>query len=73
MSISITIPQLPTANTLAEIASKSAAIARAVGLSSVDSVTRKAGLGTSITAQQPIDGRFQFIGDGPLRDYPAGW
>ncbi len=73
MSISITIPQLPTANTLAEIASKSAAIARAMGLSSSDSVARKAQLGTPIAVQQPIGGRFQFIGEGPLRDYPAGW
>ena len=72
MSISITIPQLPTADTLAEIASKSAAIARAVGLSSPASVIRKAQLGTSIAVQPPLGGRFQFIGEGP-DDYPAGW
>jgi len=74
MSISIAIPQLPTANMLAEIASKSTAIARAAGLPSSDSVTRKVQLRTSIAAQQPIGGGFQFIGDGPLdNDYPVGW
>ncbi len=72
MSISITIPQLPTADTLAEIASKSAAIARAVGLLSSGSVAKKAQSGMPLAVQQPIGGRLQFIGEGP-DDYPAGW
>ena len=72
MSIPITIPQLPTADTLTKIASKSAVIARAVGLLSPDAVVQKAQLGMPSVVPQPVGGRFQFIGERP-EDYPTSW
>ena len=74
MSISITIPQLPTAKTLAEIAAKSVAIAHAIGFPSGKEADGETQRVMPIAVQQSAIGRVQFAGDDPVtNDYPVGW